>query len=582
MSAKKFLSALIRKKTMENEDSESKLERCLGAFDLTALGIGSTLGLGLYVLVGQVASSTAGPAVCISFLFAAIASLFAALCYAEFGARVPKAGSAYIYSYVTVGEFIAFVIGWNLILEYIIGTSSVARGYSGYIDSLFNGAIAKHFREWFPINFTAISPYPDFLAFTITIALTIMVAIGVKESTKFNSLFTAINLFVISYILICGSFKLDFYNWNIPKNEALSHKGGEGGFLPFGIAGVMSGAAKCFYGFVGFDVIAASAEEAKNPKRTVPLSIILSLLVIFLAYFGLSCVQTLIWPYYDQKGAAPLPYVFEQIGWPIAKYVVGVGALAGLSTSLFGSMFPLPRIIYAMAEDGLIFKKLATIHPKFKTPVNATILSGLFAATLAMIFSIEQLTEMMSIGTLLAYSLVALSVLILRYQVDEIEVVSSNVDVEDYFIDDDPFSLDSSQILKEMFNSNQIKKTTQMSYKISFILISVICFCMFCLNIMFKFVGFSNVYFAIPYSIVLIIMTILIVALIRQPQSEKRLAFRVPFLPLLPLVSVAINMYLMLQLSWLTWIRFAVWMYFGFLIYLLYGISNSRTRFQVK
>lgn len=227
-----FIKALLRRKHIEQSSlTQTRLDRCLSTLDLTALGIGSTLGLGIYVLAGEVASSTAGPAVTLSFLVAAIASVFAGLCYAEFGARVPKAGSAYVYSYVTVGEFMAFVIGWNLVLEYVIGTASVARGYSGYIDSLVNGTIQTHFRQWMPMNITGLSPYPDFLAFSITLLLTVMLAIGVKESTRFNSIFTGLNLLVVLFVVIAGSFKIDFHNWNLSKSEITNPKGGEGGFF---------------------------------------------------------------------------------------------------------------------------------------------------------------------------------------------------------------------------------------------------------------------------------------------------------------------------------------------------------------
>lgn len=463
-----LILSLRRKKQLETS-SDTKLDRCLTTFDLTTLGIGSTLGLGIYVLSGQVASTKAGPAIVISFFVAAVASLFAGLCYAEFGARVPKAGSAYIYSYITVGEFMAFVIGWNLVLEYLIGkdsfsilpfividlilvcsfvgsvsrvllfckisnllcflflgTASVARGYSAYIDSLVvetGWSFKDFFRSWMPINVAHLSPYPDFLAFAITIFLSVMLTIGVKESTRFNSVFTCLNILIVLFVIICGCFRVNFHNWDLSYDE-VPHKGnssvphakegGEGGFFPFGVSGMMAGAATCFYGFIGFDVIATTGEEAKNPQKSIPRAISISLLLIFLAYFGVSGVQTLMWPYYDQNVDAPLPLVFMNVGFPIAKWIISIGALAGLSTSLLGAMFPLPRILYAMASDGLVFRALGDVHPRFKTPVLATLLSGLFAAFLAAIFDVEQLADMMSIGTLLAYSLVAASVVILR------------------------------------------------------------------------------------------------------------------------------------------------------------------------
>lgn len=243
-----------------------------------------------------------------------------------------------------------------------------------------------------------------------------MLVIGVKESTRFTTIFTGVNILVILYCVIVGTFKVDFHNWNISPNEIPANQGGgKGGFMPFGIKGMIGGAATCFYSFVGFDAIATTGEEVLNPQRDIPIGIVLSLIIVTLAYCGVSAIQTLIWPYWDQNQKAPLPYVFDQIGFPFAKNVITIGALAGLSTSLLGAMFPLPRILYAMASDGLLFKFLANISPRFKTPVAATIISGLFSALMATFFDVDQLAEMMSIGTLLAYSLVAISILILRY-----------------------------------------------------------------------------------------------------------------------------------------------------------------------
>jgi len=245
-----------------------------------------------------------------------------------------------------------------------------------------------------------------------------MLAVGVRESTRFNSVFTCLNLVVVLYVIICGSFKVDFHNWNLSEDEIPKVEGknyGTGGFMPFGFSGMMAGAATCFYGFIGFDVIATTGEEVKNPQKAIPIATVMSLLFIFLAYFGVSGVQTLMWPYWDQNNDAPLPYVFASVGWPVAKWIISVGALAGLSTSLLGAMFPLPRVLYAMATDGIIFRSLAEIHPRYKTPLLATILSGVFAGSMAAVFNVAELADMMSIGTLLAYSLVAICVLVLRY-----------------------------------------------------------------------------------------------------------------------------------------------------------------------
>nr|CAD7601137.1 unnamed protein product [Timema genevievae] len=388
----------------------------------------------------------------------------------EFASRVPKAGSAYVYSYVCVGEFVAFIIGWNLILEYVIGTASVARGLSNYIDALTDNVMHKTMVEVMPININFLSDYPDFLAFGIIMLLAVLLAIGVKESTIMNNLFTVLNMIVIAIVIVAGSIKADVYNWNIPKAEIPANvtTAGEGGFMPFGVAGVMAGAAKCFYGFVGFDCIATTGEEAKNPQRSIPIAIVISLIIIFLSYFGISTVLTMMWPYYDQDSDAPLPYVFMMVGWPVIKWIVTVGAVFALCTSLLGAMFPLPRILYAMAMDGLLFRFLAKVHPRSQTPLLATILSGLLAGVMATIFDLQQLIDMMSIGTLLAYTIVAICVMILRYEDPPQEKyefpASQNHKVT--FGNEDLFSA-VLRSLKHLFNLSMIKYPDETTTAIS-------------------------------------------------------------------------------------------------------------------
>ncbi|CAG9786503.1 unnamed protein product [Diatraea saccharalis] len=245
-------SVLSRRKAAE--EGAARLARVLSALDLTALGVGSTLGVGVYVLAGDVAKNYAGPAVVLSFLLAAVASVFAGLCYAEFGARVPKAGSAYVYSYVCVGEFIAFIIGWNLILEYIIGAASVVKALSEYLDSLLDKAMSTHLQAVMPLDSPHLARYPDLFAFAVIMVFSVALAFGVKESTRFNNFCTGVNLCVVLFVIISGSFKADTKNWRIPASEVPKSEKkdfGSGGFAPYGLAGIIKGAAVCFYGFIG-------------------------------------------------------------------------------------------------------------------------------------------------------------------------------------------------------------------------------------------------------------------------------------------------------------------------------------------
>uniref|UniRef100_A0A671LWX6 High affinity cationic amino acid transporter 1-like n=1 Tax=Sinocyclocheilus anshuiensis TaxID=1608454 RepID=A0A671LWX6_9TELE len=481
-----FGKQLLRVKVVDCNSEESRLSRCLNTFDLVALGVGSTLGAGVYVLAGAVARENAGPAIVLSFLIAALASVLAGLCYAEFGARVPKTGSAYLYSYVTVGELWAFITGWNLILSYVIGTSSVARAWSATFDELIGKQIEHFCRQYMSMNAPGIlAEYPDMFSVFIILTLTGLLAFGVKESAMVTKVFTCINILVLLFMVVSGLVKGTLKNWHLDPDEILNGNNstinatqplpteeilGEGGFMPFGFTGVLSGAATCFYAFVGFDCIATTGEEVKNPQRAIPIGIVSSLLICFVAYFGVSAALTLMMPYYMLDKNSPLPVAFKYVGWEGATYAVAVGSLCALSTSLLGSLFPLPRIIFAMARDGLLFSFLARVSEK-KTPVVSTLASGVIAAIMAFLFDLKDLVDLMSIGTLLAYTLVAACVLVLRWA-DACE-------------------------------------------------------------------------------------------------------FNVPLLPFIPVVSMFVNVYLMMQLDRGTWIRFAIWMSIGLIIYFGYGIWHS-------
>ena len=260
-----FVKGFARKKVVDpNTLISTQLNRCLSIFDLTLLGIGSTLGAGIYVLAGDVARNDTGPSIVLSFAIAAVASILSGMCYGEFGARVPKAGSAYVYSYVTIGELCAFVIGWNLILEYVIGTASVARAWSSYLDSLFNDGIKNFTISTIgEMHTKGLAEYPDLVCVLLILILTVVLIVGIKKTSWFNTLFTAINLFVILFVVCVGAFYAEPKNWS--------------DFMPHGVEGVMAGAATCFYAFIGFDVIATTGEEAKNPSKAIPISIVLAL-----------------------------------------------------------------------------------------------------------------------------------------------------------------------------------------------------------------------------------------------------------------------------------------------------------------
>ncbi|CAL1680348.1 unnamed protein product [Lasius platythorax] len=578
-----------RRKKLDGDMLETPMKRCLSTFDITLLGVGHMVGAGIYVLTGTVAHDTAGPGVIFSFLVAGLASILAALCYAELAARVPKAGSAYVYTYISIGEFWAFIVGWNLILEHMIGAASVARAWSGYVDSLVGGAISNYTRDMMG-GFRMGEPLggvPDPLASGLCLLYAMLLGLGVKASATVNSVLTIINLAVMGLVVVLGIYYADLANWSSQN----------GGLLPYGFGGIITGAATCFYAYVGFDSIATSGEEARDPGRSIPLATMLSMAIVIIGYMMVSAALTLVVPYWAINPIAALPEAFSSRGIPWAKYVISVGALCGMTTTLFGSLFSLPRTMYSMANDGLLFGFLGRINERTQVPMWNLVISGLLSALIALLFDLQHLVEFMSIGTLLAYTIVAVSVILLRYLPEQQPSDQASVGT--------PSSL-SSPPTEEADSSNYSSTTSIKSellcegagrfkpryawmeewledydtrHIITACLIIYTITCAFLST--FLMIAFETIvpftksdYLSAATYLPLPIASLFVIGAHRQnPPNGK---FRVPLVPLIPALSILFNVGLIVHLSSMTWLRFFVWMTIGMMIYFLYGIHYSK------
>ncbi|XP_050351232.1 cationic amino acid transporter 4 isoform X2 [Nymphalis io] len=582
-----FCHKMNRRKPIYGDSLDTPLNRCLTTFDITLLGVGHMVGAGIYVLTGAVARNMAGPATALSFLLAGITSTLAALCYAEFGTRIPRAGSAYAYTYVSIGEFWAFIIGWNIVLEYMIGAASVARAWSGYLDAMLDGAISNAtIAVTGDLHETLLSRYPDVLAFLICIVASLILAVGVKTSAYINNGLTILNLIVISLVIFLGFYYADLSNWS-EKN---------GGFMPFGFSGVLAGAATCFYAFVGFDSISASSEEAKDPTRSIPIATILSMAMVAFGYILVAIALTLMVPYTSINPDAALPAALGAVHADWAKYAVAVGAVCGMTTTLLGSLFSLPRCLYAMSADGLLFGFLSDVNNKSQIPISNLIISGLSSAFIALLFDLEKLVEFMSIGTLLAYTIVSAAVIILRYRPappseDKIfgsPHLDSPIDREDSSATGTP-GTDGGSSSSEMFEALTVGRLRPQYAWLEPLAGgrapgSAVTSCVYIFTVAAAALCAHNHFLAEPaglwallpdFVLSFIIIACLVVIWAHQ-QSPARLPFRVPWVPLLPAASVMLNVELMINLNALTWARFAIWMTFGLLLYFLYGIHHTK------
>jgi APA family basic amino acid/polyamine antiporter len=486
VSSTLFRTKNVEQSILDTEEPEHALKKSLSAVDLTVFGVGVIIGTGIFVLTGTVAKNNAGPAVSLAFVAAGVACALAALCYAEFASTVPVAGSAYTFSYASLGELPAWIIGWDLVLEFALGTAVVAVGWSGYIASLLDNA-GWHLPDALSGREGAEGFGFDILAAALVLVLTGILVLGVKLSARITSLVVAIKVTVVLTVIIAGAFLINGDNYDpfVPKTQTVP--AGESlqapliqlmfGWAPsnFGVMGIFTAASVVFFAFIGFDVVATAAEETRNPQRDMPRGILGSLLICTVLYVAVSIVVTGMQHYSRLSVDAPLADAFKSTGHPWFAGFISFGAAVGLTTVCMILLLGQTRVFFAMSRDGLLPRFFSQVHPKFKTPHRPTVLLGVLIAILAGFTSLSELAELVNIGTLFAFVVVAIGVIILR-----------------------------------------------------------------------------------------------------RTRPDLPRAFRTPWVPVLPILSVLASLWLMLNLPAETWLRFGIWMVVGFVVYFLYGRSHSR------
>ena len=478
---------VLRTKTVEEsvrdaDSDERGLRRSLGPVQLSAIGIGVIIGTGIFVLTGEAAGTLAGPAITLSFVAAAIACFLAALCYAEFASVVPVAGSAYTFSYASLGEIIAWIIGWDLILELALGAATVASGWSQYLQVVLTSAPWHgHPPGWL------FADHHNVMAAVIVLLITGLLCFGIRVSSGVNAVIVGIKLAIILLVIIAGLSYIHTGNWHpfVPPSGAKPAPGGSSETTllqqigistgTFGIGGIFTGAALVFFAFIGFDIVATNAEETKNPQRDLPVGIFASLTICTILYVAVSLVVTGMVKYNQINVEAPLATAFQSVGQNTIATIISYGALLGLTSVILVLLMGQSRVFFAMSRDQLLPPVFSTVSRRFRTPYRTTIVTGVAVAALTFLLSLKTLAELVNIGTLFAFLLVSIGVIVLR-----------------------------------------------------------------------------------------------------RARPDLKRPFRVPLMPVIPILSVLASLWLMLNLQTTTWIRFGVWMLVGLVVYFGYSMRHSR------
>ncbi|XP_057539587.1 cationic amino acid transporter 4, vacuolar-like [Amaranthus tricolor] len=593
----KGFRGLRRRKHVDSDNlkishGDQQLAKRLNVIDLIGIGVGTTIGAGVYILIGSVAREQTGPALPVAFLIAGIAAALSAFCYAELSCRCPSAGSAYHYSYICLGEGVAWIIGWALILEYAIGGSVVARGVTPNLALYFGGEgnlpvlLSRH---------TIFGIVVDPCAAVVIVVATVLMCTGIKESSMAQTIVTSVNICALIFVIAAGGYLASKNGWVGYENSD--------GYLPFGINGVLGGSATVFFSYIGFDSVTAAAEEVKNPKRDLPLGVGISLSLSCILYMLLSFVIVGLVPYYDLNKDTPISSAFFDYNLKWAVLIVTTGAVMALLASLMGSLLPQARILMAMARDGLLPSFFSDIDEHTKVPVKGTIVTGILATTLAFCMDVSQLAGMVSVGTLLAFAAVAVSVLVIRYIPPNEHLLSSVSESSSIVghshnmlgvlseLREGPLSGDCCQgsipkggqshgasVDNEAYLNGQKGKRRR---KLAAYFLAIIC-----VGVILLTSAASAERLTSPSRVTLCgiggaIFSIgnIGLAFIGQDAAAKEFGhtggFLCPFVPYFPAACILLNTYLLINLGSDTWIRVSVWLIIGAFVYLLYGRTHS-------
>jgi APA family basic amino acid/polyamine antiporter len=402
----------------EGSSKEGGLKRSLGPWALTAMGIGAIIGTGIFVLTGVGSATRAGPALTISFIIAGIVSALAALCYAEVSSKVPISGSAYTYTYSTLGEFFAWIVGWALVLEYALGASTVSVGWSGYFTFILHTLLGWNIPQaWQHSHWDPTPGVANLPAAAIILLVTALLVKGTRESGNVNAIIVAIKVLIVLFFIAIGIGHIDSANYHLAAGP-LTHAGG---YFPFGWGGVLGGAAFMFFAYIGFDAVSTTAEEAKNPSKDLPFGIIMSLVICTVLYIVVVAILDGVVPFYKLNVTFPVTFAMDYVGLAWAGVVIAFGAIAGLTTVLLVMMYGQTRVFFAMARDGLIPPIFVRLHPTWRTPWLSQIIFGILIAAAGAFFPIGVLGSLTNMGTFLAFILVAASVPLLRLRHPELK-----------------------------------------------------------------------------------------------------------------------------------------------------------------